>query len=132
MQKRRRPFLPVLILFILLNGFFVTGKSFLEKWGVDQSVLIIGNLLLFIVTAISFFLTKRGLKSPNPHAFVRSVYSSFIMKFFVFAIAAFIYIQVTKSAVNKSALFTCMFLYLVYTFLEVSVLTKMLRKKADA
>ena len=131
MQKKRRAFFPMVIFFILLNGFFVTGKGLLEKWGADQSVLILGNLLIFIVTMISFFLSQRGLKSPNPNAFVRSVYGSFIMKFFVFAVAAFVYIQVSKASVNKIALFTCMALYLVYTFMEVTTLSKMLKKKAD-
>lgn len=128
----KRPFFPISILFILLNAFFVTGKGLLEKWGVDQSVLILGNLLLFVVTASSFFISQKGLKSANPHAFVRSVYGSVMIKFFVFAIAAFIYIQSAKAAVNKSALFTCMALYLVYTFMEVSVLTKLLKSKKNA
>jgi len=132
MQKKQRPFLSIVILFIVLNAFFVTGKGLLDKWSVDQAVLIVGNLILFVITAISFFISVRGLKNPNPHAFVRSVYGSVMIKFFVFAIAAFIYIQSAKAAVNKPALFVCMGLYLVYTFLEVSVLTKLLRKKADA
>jgi hypothetical protein len=132
MKKKQRPFLSIVIVFIVLNGFFVTGKGLLDRWGVDQAVLIFGNLVVFIVTAVSFFISARGLKNPNPHAFVRSVYSSFLIKFFVFAIAAFIYIQSVKDAVNKPALFVCMGLYIVYTFLEVSVLTKLLRKKADA
>jgi hypothetical protein len=132
MQNKRRAFYPIAVFFLLLNAFFVIFKNALEKWGVDQSVLILGNLIRFVVTAISFFISQRGLKSANPHAFVRSVYSSVMLKFFVFAIAAFVYIQMTKAAVNKSALFICMGLYLVYTFLEVSVLTKLLRKKANA
>jgi len=99
---------------------------------VDQSVLILGNLLLFVVTAFSFAVSYRGLKATNPHAFVRSVYGSVMIKFFVFAIAAFIYIQSAKAAVNKSGLFICMGLYLVYTFMEVSVLTKLLKNKKNA
>ena len=132
MQNRRRVFYPIAIFFLLLNAFFVIFKNALAKWGVDQAVLIVGNLVLFVITAFSFFISQRGLKSTNPHAFVRSVYSSFMLKFFVFAITAFVYIQMTKAAVNKPALFICLGLYLVYTFLEVSVLTKLLRKKANA
>jgi ACR3 family arsenite efflux pump ArsB len=132
MQNKRRAFFPIAVFFLLLNALIVVFKNLLEKWGMDQFVLIIGNLILFIATTISFFISIKGLKSSNPHAFVRSVYSSVMLKFFVFAIAAFIYIQVAKASVNKSALFTCMGLYLVYTFLEVSVLTKLLRNKANA
>ena len=131
MQKKPRASFPLIIFFILLNAFFVSGKSLLAKWGADQSVLILGNLLIFIVTIISFFVALRGIKSKNPNAFVRSVYGSFILKFFIFAIAAFVYTQMARTNVNKTALFICMGLYLVYTFMEVSVLTKMLKRKAD-
>ncbi|MES1226306.1 MAG: hypothetical protein ABUT20_63110 [Bacteroidota bacterium] len=128
----KRPFIPVGILFLLLSAFFVLGRDFLEKWGFSSQVLIIGNLLLYAVTATSFSLSYKGLNATNPHAFVRSVYGSVMIKFFVFAIAAFIYIQSAKAAVNKPALFTCLGLYLVYTFMEVSVLTKLLKSKKNA
>src|ERR1700733_8155142 len=108
MQNKRKAFLPISILFILLSVFFMFGKTLFVKWGVDQSVLILGNLILFVVTAISFFISIKGLKSANPYAFVRSVYGSVMIKFFVFGIAAFVYIQSAKDAVNKPGLFICM------------------------
>lgn len=132
MTKRRlKPFLPIIIFFITLNGFFISGKNMLARWGVDQDVVIWGNLLLFLITLFSFLLGQRGLKNPNPHAFVRSVYSGMMLKLFVCVIAAFIYIAMFRDALNKPALFTCMGLYLVYTFMEVSILMKLLRGKAN-
>jgi hypothetical protein len=131
-KNKLKGFMPVLLVFIALNGFFVSGRHMLERWNVDQDVAIIGNTLLFIITLLSFLLAQRGLKNPNPHAFVRSVYISVMMKLFVCIIAAFIYISMYKSNLNKAALFICMGLYLVYTFLEVSVLMKMLKQKKNA
>jgi hypothetical protein len=130
--NKLRPFLPVIILFVALNGFFVTGRSMLEKWNADQSVLIMGNLVLFIVTLLSYLLALRGLRSDNPHAVVRSVYGSFMVKFFICIIAALAYIISVKRNVNKPALFACMGLYLVYSFIEVSVLTKLSKQKKNA
>ena len=80
-------------------------------------LLIIGNLLLFIVTLITFLLTYRSLKSTNPNVFVRAMYGGFIIKFFVVAIAAFIYIMVSKNECKQ----TCSFflpgtLYRLYVF----------------
>ena len=103
----------------------------MEKQGVDQSVLIIGNLLLFLATMGSVIISWRGVTSSNPQASVRSMYGSFIIKFFGIAIAAFVYIMMAKKNVNKPALITCAGLYIVYTFIEVSVLTKMLKKKKN-
>jgi len=131
-KNKLKGFVPVVLVFIALNGFFVSGKNMLRRWNVDQDVAIIGNSMLFIITLISFLLAQRGLKNPNPHAFVRSVYMSVMLKLFVCIIAAFVYISLYKTNLNKPALFICMGLYLGYTFLEVSVLTKMLKQKKNA
>lgn len=130
MSRNRRGFLPIVILFIILNAFFIAGRGLLERWGASQDVLIWGNLLLFALTIISFVIAQKGLKSTNPHAFVRSVYGSIMLKLFVSLIAAFIYIFLTRKDLNKPAFFSLMGLYLVYTFLEVSTLTKMLKQRA--
>jgi hypothetical protein len=131
-ENKQRPFLPVIVLFIILNGFFVAGKSLLDKWDADQSVLIMGNLILFIATLLSYQVSLRGFRSDNSQASVRSVYGSFIIKFFICIIAAFAYIMYVKKEVNKPALFTCMGLYIVYTFAEVSILTRLSKQKKNA
>jgi small neutral amino acid transporter SnatA (MarC family) len=122
----------MILVFILLNAFLIAGKNMLARWEIDQSVVIIGNLILFLVSLSSFLLTRKSLASPNPNSFMRAMYGSFIIKFFVCAIAAFVYIMMTKKNVNKPALITCMALYLVYTFIEVSSLTKLLKQKKNA
>lgn len=127
-KNKLRTFFPVIIIFIVLNGFFISGRNMLARWQADQDVLIIGNLLLFVVTLLSFLLAQKGLKTPNSHAFVRSVYGSMMLKFFVCLIAAFIYIFSFRKELNKPALFICMGLYLVYTFLEVAALMKLLKQ----
>ena len=132
MRRNRSPLLPIIIFFILLNALFLVGKNFLERSGFDQAVLIIGNLVLFAATLVSFVFAKRGLRSENPQAFVRSVYLSIMIKLFICLIAALVYIFLFRKNLNRPALFTCMGLYLVYTFIEVSVLTKMLKQKKNA
>ena len=132
MRRNRSPLLPLIILFILLNALLLTGKNFLERSGFDQSVLIIGNLILFAATLVSFVFARQGLRSENPQAFVRSVYMSIMIKLFICVIAAVIYIFLFRKNLNRPALFTCMGLYLVYTFIEVSVLTKTLKEKRHA
>jgi hypothetical protein len=131
-MTNRKIFLPLSLLFILLNGFFLAGKSLLDKYGIDQNVLIGGNLILFAATALSFYVSQRSLSSKNPNASVRSLYGSFMIKFFVIAIAAFAYIMAVKKNVNKPALLICMGLYIVYTFVEVSSLQKLLKQKKNA
>jgi hypothetical protein len=131
-MRKGKGFMPIALFFIVLNAFFLSGKNLLLRWNMDQDVVIIGNALLFLITLISFLLARRGLKNPNPHAFIRAVYLSVMLKLFVCVIAAFIYISMYRNNLNKPALFLCMGLYLVYTFLEVSVLMKMLKQKKNA
>ena len=131
-KNNKSPLTPVIIFFIVLNIFFLADKSFLERHGFDQSVLIIGNVVLFGATILSFFFATRGLTANNPNAFVRSVYTSVMVKLFICIIAAVIYIFLFRKNLNKPALFTCMGLYLVYTFIEVSMLTKLLKEKKNA
>ena len=112
-----------------MNAGFIAGKNFLNGKGIDHEVLIVGNLVIFIATALSFYISQKSISSANPNSSVRSLYGSFMVKFFLIAIAAFIYIMIAKKNVNKPALIICMGLYLVYTFLEVSSLQKLLKQK---
>src|SRR6476620_6763369 len=107
-NNKLKGFMPVILVMISLNGFFSIGNSWLQQKSIDADVLIVGNTLLFVITLISFLLAQRGLKNPNPHAFVRSVYMSVMLKLFVCIIAAFVYIAMYKSNLNKAALFICM------------------------
>jgi len=131
-MKSRKPWFPLAFLFILLNAFFITGKNFLTKQGIDQEVLIVGNLILFVATALSFYVSQHSLSSANPRSSVGSLYGSFMIKFFIIIIAAFVYIMAAKKNLNKPALFVCMGLYLVYTVVEVSSLQKLLKQKKNA
>ena len=126
-----RRFLPSIIVFILFNAAFIIFSDRLEKKGFDSTVLLIGNVLLFAITAISFLMGAKALRTQNTHAFFRLVYGSFILKLLFLAIAAFAYIMTEKKDVNKPSLFVCMGLYLIYTFIEVNILVKTVRKKTD-
>lgn len=130
-RKRAKAFLPIVLLFLILNAFFIVGKNLLQSWEADQDVLIAGNVLLFLITLISFLLANRGLANPNPHAFVRAVYGSIMIKLLICLGAAFIYIITYKKDLNKPALFIVLGLYLLYTFIEVSVLLKLLKKSPN-
>jgi uncharacterized membrane protein len=110
----------------------MVGKNWLIKKGIDHEVLIGGNCVLFLATGLSFFVYLRSLKSASAGASVRGMYGSFMIKFFLCLIGAFIYIILAKKNLNKPALIICMGLYIVYTFLEVSALQKLLKRKKNA
>jgi len=131
LRNKFRDFVPVVLLFVVINSLAISLRTRWVAWNVSQDLLIYGNLFLFAVTFLSFLIARRGLQSSNPHAFVRSVYGSIIFKLFICLIAAFIYIAIYKKDLNKPAFFACMGLYLVYTFVEVSILTRLLRHRPN-
>jgi len=122
------PARPIVLLFIVLNALIIVFRRSLTSEGFFVDFLIIGNIILFAMTLLSFFLLYRGLKATSTPAFLRSVYGSFMVKFFIVLLAVFGYAFMNKGNLNKHSLFTLMFLYLVYTFLEIKTLMKLSRK----
>jgi hypothetical protein len=115
-----------------MNALFITGKSFLQRIGADQEVLLYGNLFIGLISLVSFLISQKGIRNPNAHGFIRGMYGGIMLKLFACIILAFVYIASVGKEVNKPALFICMGLYLVYSFVEVSLLTKLLKVKPDA
>ena len=131
-ENRLKPIRAILVMFVFLTATFELQKRRFVLWGFDTDVLVIGNLILVAVTLVSYLILKRSFQSQNPNSFVRAMYLGFIIKFFVLAIAAFVYIMLAKKAVNKPSLIACAVIYILYTFIEVSVLTKLLKQKKNA
>jgi ACR3 family arsenite efflux pump ArsB len=120
----RRLVLPLLITFILFNSAFMFNSLFVKKWHMDQNVLLIGNLLLFVATMTSLLLNFKALRTKNNHAFFRMVYGGMMIKLVVCVAAALIYVFISRPHINKPSLFVCLGLYLVYAFIEVMTLMK--------
>jgi heme/copper-type cytochrome/quinol oxidase subunit 3 len=123
---------PLLLVFAFITAFCITGKAWLAKQGVNQEVLIMGNMILLLVSLFAFVITHRAIESGKPQAFVRAMYGSFIIKFFVVAIVAFVYIMVARKNVNKPALIACAGLYIIYTGIETRALINLLKQKKNA
>ena len=127
-----RPVFPAIMIFLILNSGFLLLMKRLENWGFDYSVLVFGNIIVFGTSLLSYWMAVRGLTTKNNHAFFRWVYGSIMLKLFLLAGVAFVYIMINKKEVNKPGLFFCMGLYVVYTFIEVSGLMKVNKQKTNA
>lgn len=119
MKKRKSSFLPVLILFIILNALFITSSAFLNRHKIDQEVLIIGNLILFLLSAISHAMHVKAAKNENPHVFVRSVMGATMLKLFIIAASVLLYLILAKENRNLPAIFITLGLYIVYMVFDV-------------
>lgn len=127
-----RNFFPAIMIFLVLNSGLLIMMNRLEDWGFDYTVLVFGNLMIFGISFLSYWMAVKGLTTKNNHAFFRWVYGSIMTKLFLLAGAAFIYIVMNKKEVNKPSLFFCMGLYIIYTFIEVSALMRVNKQKTNA
>lgn len=131
-KSARRSFRPLILIFIITTALFISGRSVLERWNIDQQVLIIGNLILFAVTALSFYFYTRSMGSKNPYAITRLMYGSVLVRMIVCLVAVFVYVSIVGKAMNQGAIFSCLFLYFVYTGVEVAILMKMSKQQKNA
>ncbi|GGH82930.1 hypothetical protein HNQ91_005933 [Filimonas zeae] len=116
----RNTFFPLIVVFVLVNILCLSFQPQLQQRNIDPLVIQGGNGLLFVLAVISAVMHFRALKTANPHAFVRSIMGTTVLKLFSIAGAAFIYIYMAGKARNKYALLICMALYIVYSIIEVA------------
>jgi len=128
----KKAFLPVALVFILINALLIGMKNQLAKWDIDQPVAIIGNLLLFIVTFISLVMYQRAIKHASTAGFLRNTYSGMLVKLFVCMAAVLVYAMIEGSNINKGAIFACMFFYFLYTFIEIRSLMRWNKERRNA
>jgi len=121
----RKSLVPLFFLFVVINTIGIVFRVRLTEKGFDPDVLLIGNFFLCAMTAFSFYVLQKGMKSTTTAGFLRSVYGSFMMKFLLVIVVVFGYAFFYSDKINKPSLFSCMFLYLVYTFIETRALLKL-------
>ena len=127
-MKQRRFLLPLLSVFIICNGFFLSASNLLARWSMDRDMLIIANSLLFILTLITFFIQQKALLNSNPNVFVRSIMGGMMIKMFACIIALFIYWLLVKEKFSKTSVIAAMGIYLIYLAMEVRLVTKLNRQ----
>lgn len=116
-----RTVVPLVLVFLVFGVTILVFREKVNDFGFDWQVLSGGNLVLYVVTILSLHLLTKGMRSTNTHSFLTGAYGGIILKLFSCAIAAFIYILIAGKDLNKSSLFALMGLYLVYSFVEMSI-----------
>jgi hypothetical protein len=117
--QHKKLYFPLIILFVSINAISIVFKPFMLQHHIDNAVVISSNSLLFFISAISLYMQLKSVNNTNPHAMVRGVMGSVVLKLFVLGTAAFLYLYAAGESKSVNALFISMALYLVYTWLEV-------------
>lgn len=97
---------------------FVLESGWLASLGVHFPVLVTGNIVLALITLVSYSRCRKGLSAKNPNVFVRSVYASTLSKLMLCVAGIAVYVFTNRDHVSKATIFILLFFYLVYTVLE--------------
>lgn len=114
-------FVPLIVVFVVVSLCCIGFNEFLLQHHTDYIVVLAANLLLFSIGVFSLYRQIGSLNNSNPHAMVRGVMGSVVLKLFVLGTAAFLYLYISGEKKSVNALFIGMALYLVYTWLEVKL-----------
>lgn len=131
-MRRSKPWYILIFLFAIINIAVIVFEDKLTENGVDTDVLLLGNLILFVATLLSYVVYKRSLKNKTSYGAINGMYGSFAVKFFICLIAVAVYLIAFQGKPNKPALFICMGLYMVYSIVEVATLQILLKRKKNA
>lgn len=128
-MKKKLPFFYLLLLVYLIIWVILKGsEQRMQSWGVNMTVLQGAHLLLWLTTLLTYRMASGSFSNPNPQVSVRAMLGGLLIKFFVIALAAFVYIIYQKKQVNIPALTGGALLYVLYTALETRALLQELKR----
>jgi len=120
-KSLRKLYLPAFFIFIAINSLALVFAKKLQQNDIDSNVIIGANFLLFVLALISAYMHTKAAGNSNPNAFVRSVLGATVMKLFIIAGAAFLYLFAAGADKSVKALLSAMVLYIIYTIIEVRI-----------
>ncbi|MBO9155058.1 hypothetical protein ACFOTA_22785 [Chitinophaga sp. GCM10012297] len=116
--------------FVLITAaLFLLQQWLLQSLGAHFEVLVAGNIVMALITLISYSMNRKGMAAANPNVFVRSVYASTLSKLMLCAVGIIAYVLLNRQRVSKSTIFLLLFFYLVYTVFETIHLYRVMIKQ---
>ncbi len=121
MQQKQQIFIPISIVFVLVTIVSLVFSTQLNAFKINQWVVIGSNTILFVFSLYNVVQHNKAMQQTNPHAMIRGVMGSVILKLFVLGTAAFVYLYNAGENKNMNGLFIGMALYILYTWLDVRI-----------
>lgn len=99
--------------------------------GTDLPGVIGANVLLGLISFLSYRVVANSLKSDNPQAFIRGKYASTLIKFFSSLFIIGIYIGLNYKYLEKMNIIVILVFYVIYSIFEAAILSNLARKKPN-
>jgi hypothetical protein len=125
--NRSSVFYPLILLYTALAMLILLLRAPLFRWGVEVQVLQGSNTLLFLVAFVAAWWMSGSLRQSGGQALLKALYGGFMIRFFVLAATAFIYILSKRKQVNIPGLVGSAFFYILYLVVEIQSLRSLLK-----
>jgi hypothetical protein len=116
---------PLWIVFVLVTGMLALSWKLLPAKNINPWVVFTANALLLGVALINIAYHRASLKKKNPQAVLRSVMASTMVKLFVLAALAMIYLLGAGAGRSVYAVILSMGLYIIYSWMETKILLQL-------
>lgn len=117
----------LIALFCAVNGIGIVFSHTLENLGIDDLAGAIGNLLLALMTALTYHLSKKAIHHPSHHRFFRTIYLSTFLKMVIYVGAMVAYVLTRATHFTRNTLILLLILYFIYSILETWTLFRLAR-----
>jgi hypothetical protein len=131
MNNNKKAFLPFVLVFVSINLIALGFERIMKSMHIDKWVVVGANTLLFLISLYNVYQHLKVVQQNNPHAMVRGVMGSTVLKLFVLGAAAFLYLYNAGEQKNINGLFIGMGLYILYTWMDVRVALLVKPQKKD-
>lgn len=120
-MNQKKVFLPFVLVFVIINLIAIGFPALMKSWHIDPWVVVGANTILFLISLYNVWQHLKVVQQNNPHAMVRGVMGSTVLKLFVLGTAAFLYLYNAGEQKNINGLFIGMGLYILYTWMDVRI-----------
>jgi hypothetical protein len=108
---------------VLTTGFYMLSIS---KPAFNFITLAAGNTMMALLTLFAYLMVRSNLEK-RPQAFVRGVMGSSFLKLMVCMVGVLAYVLLNKDHIHKPTVFVLFGIYALYTIIETSLLSKLVR-----
>lgn len=122
---------PLVFLYTGLAILIIVLQTQLKGWGVDLRVLHGANTILFLVASVAIFWMSVSLRASGGQALLKALYGGFMIRFFVLAGAAFVYILTKRKQVNIPGLAGAALFYVLYLVVEIRALRSFMKSDSS-
>ncbi|MFM7671252.1 MAG: hypothetical protein ACKO6Q_01505 [Bacteroidota bacterium] len=118
---------PIVSLYGVLAILIIFLRQQLVGWGVDVRVLHGANTILFLAAAFASIWVTIQFRHANGQSMLKALYGGFMIRFFLIALTAFVYILMKRKQVNVPGLVGGAIFYVLYMVLEIQTLRAKLK-----